>query len=223
MARSRNARKARMASEKRTKKARRELRDLGHSRSNVPQETTLVTAPRDTTFLDLPAELRNAIYELVLLGPSAIAITRKSRPKLPSLLRTNRQIREETCAIYFAGNTFHGLVYHDKRNGRRTIRQPAICLWLDTIGRANCALIRRSELSSTEGFTMQLELLLLGVETHGLLARDFARGLFDSGVRDEVVAFQTSVIYGGAAFDYWAGDVREELQILGSSSEDDTI
>ncbi|KAK5726858.1 hypothetical protein LTR15_002748 [Elasticomyces elasticus] len=68
----------------------------------------------------LPAELRNAIYELFLVKRPPITIsrnafvekddcfaTRKVRlTKLPAITRTNRQIREETLAIFLGANTF---------------------------------------------------------------------------------------------------------------------
>lgn len=56
-------------------------------------------------FLDLPAELRNWIYELALVkrdGPIDIPPRRNE----PALLMVNRQIRKETRAIFWSGNIF---------------------------------------------------------------------------------------------------------------------
>lgn len=52
--------------------------------------------------LDLPAELRNHIYELVLIQDGTINIT----TPLPSLLSTCRQFRIEGRDLYFRRNKF---------------------------------------------------------------------------------------------------------------------
>ena len=74
-------------------------------------------------FFTLPPELRNRIYELLLLpntneqGPYSI-----SRHRLnPAILNVNRQIRSESAGIFFQNNTFQ-------------FSDPAICLrWLRTV------------------------------------------------------------------------------------------
>ncbi|GIZ39154.1 hypothetical protein CKM354_000254500 [Cercospora kikuchii] len=54
--------------------------------------------------LDLPADLRNIIYEYSLLQPDRIQIT--SGLKQPALLATCRQIRSETRMMWFWRNKF---------------------------------------------------------------------------------------------------------------------
>lgn len=59
----------------------------------------------------LSAELRNAIYELVLVQDKPLVVCRKHlTPELtavqPALTRVCRQIREETLGMFYHGNTF---------------------------------------------------------------------------------------------------------------------
>lgn len=53
----------------------------------------------------LPAELRNEIYRLVLLSQSRITIGARNHEQ-PALLRTCRQLREETSSIFYDENRF---------------------------------------------------------------------------------------------------------------------
>ncbi|KAM3415989.1 hypothetical protein BST61_g9477 [Cercospora zeina] len=68
----------------------------------LPQATSSVG------FLDLPAELRNIIYEMCLLETRRINITREL--KQPALLATCRQIRGETKMLWFWRNRFRYFV-----------------------------------------------------------------------------------------------------------------
>ncbi|KAK5695989.1 hypothetical protein LTR97_008409 [Elasticomyces elasticus] len=79
--------------------------------SQVPRKERKVEGQHDssTTFVDcklleLSAELRNIIYELVLLSKDAIFVTPTLRS--PSLLQVSRQIRTETLAMWYESNTF---------------------------------------------------------------------------------------------------------------------
>lgn len=59
--------------------------------------------------LKLPAELRNRIYEMVLLDATTTHVTTaKAKPDWhsPGLLRTCHQIRSEASSIYYAVNIF---------------------------------------------------------------------------------------------------------------------
>lgn len=60
-----------------------------------------------TTFLSLPAEIRNEIYSLALVECSPVTI-RSARPYLlePGLLATNRQVRSEVLGIWYGENVF---------------------------------------------------------------------------------------------------------------------
>lgn len=55
--------------------------------------------------LKLPGELRNRIYELVIVEKGRLKITAKG-PGQPALLRTCRQIRREAGTIYYGSNDF---------------------------------------------------------------------------------------------------------------------
>lgn len=61
-------------------------------------------------FFDLPAELRNRIYILVLVNSETLAIKRKpashSTGHLGALTRTSRQLRSETLPVYYSANHF---------------------------------------------------------------------------------------------------------------------
>lgn len=81
------------------------------------QRTTVAVASRaaqipSTTyspFLNLPAELRNWIYEALLLEPEPITVARPPLFKdwtAHPLLHTCRQIRNEGSQIYFSSNIF---------------------------------------------------------------------------------------------------------------------
>ena len=58
--------------------------------------------------LELPAELRDYIYELALVNESNIVIDPWDNPKAaqPSLTRVNRKIRDETLPMFYAKNSF---------------------------------------------------------------------------------------------------------------------
>jgi hypothetical protein len=55
---------------------------------------------QSTCLLDLSAELRNRIYEHVLLDEEITIIDKDFRP--PALLQVNRQVRSETHRMYYA-------------------------------------------------------------------------------------------------------------------------
>ncbi|GIZ41185.1 hypothetical protein CKM354_000450000 [Cercospora kikuchii] len=80
-----------------------------------------------TGFLDLPAELRNRVYELLIAHNQLITLSRtvgqanKSPyqqngpayqdheavlPRLPALAAVNQQVRTESLAIFYGSNTF---------------------------------------------------------------------------------------------------------------------
>ncbi|KAK5684304.1 hypothetical protein LTS10_004171 [Elasticomyces elasticus] len=64
--------------------------------------------PRQTSalLLDLPPELRNAIYEYVLVIEQPITITKTSKWTQPGLLRVCKQIRHEAASLYYNTNKF---------------------------------------------------------------------------------------------------------------------
>ncbi|KAK5715899.1 hypothetical protein LTR15_009724 [Elasticomyces elasticus] len=60
--------------------------------------------------LTLPAELRNAIYELVL--PQDIIIEVDQNMRAPPLLQVCREVRIETVPMWYLGNTFQHTIKH---------------------------------------------------------------------------------------------------------------
>lgn len=56
------------------------------------------------TLLTLPAELRVSIWEYASIEPDTITVTESL--KLPALLSVNRQVRNETCRLWFSKNSF---------------------------------------------------------------------------------------------------------------------
>ncbi|KAI5363169.1 hypothetical protein Slin14017_G068500 [Septoria linicola] len=77
-----------------------------------------------TGFLDLPAELRNRVYELIVtrnqviplskvVGAAIVIYSNPARedsmsifPRLPALSGVSRQVRTEALAIFYGSNTF---------------------------------------------------------------------------------------------------------------------
>lgn len=57
-------------------------------------------------FLDLPAEVRNSIYELSIQGPHQYL----AHVRLPSLAQVSRQVRDEVLPIFFSTTTFNVIV-----------------------------------------------------------------------------------------------------------------
>ena len=62
---------------------------------------------QDTTFLDLPAEMRNEIYGYAIPCQQLIAVNH-TQPYLlePNLLAVNRQVRSETLPFFYGENDF---------------------------------------------------------------------------------------------------------------------
>ncbi|KAK3641142.1 hypothetical protein LTR56_006864 [Elasticomyces elasticus] len=56
----------------------------------------------------LPAELRNSMYEMVLIQDTSIDVTVDTR--LPALLRVSKQIRVEALIMWHEGNTFEFMI-----------------------------------------------------------------------------------------------------------------
>ncbi|KAK5116645.1 hypothetical protein LTR62_007319 [Meristemomyces frigidus] len=57
-------------------------------------------------FLALPAEIRNRIYEYVLLQHHVSMAPFAINPHTPGLLRVNKQARAEAIGIYYLRNNF---------------------------------------------------------------------------------------------------------------------
>lgn len=111
------------------------------------QQSTITTDQPSCRLLDLPPELRNHIYEYLLLGgeneapirvtdcvpvehwlpPTILQAGSEDLWKPPAILQTCQQIRGEATPVYYTTNTFDVVV--DSRNLERTI-----CRWLSALG-----------------------------------------------------------------------------------------
>jgi len=87
--------------------------DDQHGNTSDPQIRTVATAestgPQAGLF-KLPAELRNLIYELVIIERRSVSIPpAEDRTHVkPGLLQVNREIRAEALPIYYGGTHFRG-------------------------------------------------------------------------------------------------------------------
>jgi hypothetical protein len=72
------------------------------------EESTGTTTNEVSPLLELPPELRNTIYHLVLTSNNGeyVEITLKVVKKQTALLRVCSQIRNEATQIFYATNTF---------------------------------------------------------------------------------------------------------------------
>lgn len=78
----------------------------------------------------MPAEIRNHIYELVLVSESPIKATEHPRDAIPPLLQVCRQVRSEALPIFYSQNTFLHVV--------TDANTAHLCLWLSSIGPQSC-------------------------------------------------------------------------------------
>jgi hypothetical protein len=62
-----------------------------------------------SSFLDLPAELRNNIYSQLLIMDGYVRLTEKKTTKVPALklLRVCKQLHDEAASIFYAANSFY--------------------------------------------------------------------------------------------------------------------
>ncbi|KAK0307650.1 hypothetical protein LTR01_005650 [Friedmanniomyces endolithicus] len=75
--------------------------------------TALATAIQQTSrLLDLPPEIRNTIYHLVLVRECRKRVLAPALPYDPALLRTCHQIRQEAQGIFLHQNTFYITVFN---------------------------------------------------------------------------------------------------------------
>ncbi|KAK5704352.1 hypothetical protein LTR97_003370 [Elasticomyces elasticus] len=73
----------------------------------LPAEIPNLPCQTCSRLLDLPPELRNAIYEYALVIHQPITISKTSQWTQPGLLRACKQIRQEAAPIYYGMNQFH--------------------------------------------------------------------------------------------------------------------
>ena len=81
-----------------------------HASLNPKYEIVEMSVKYTSQLLGLPAELRNKIYRLALLSTEKIEVSDNNKPKEPSLLMVNKQIRKEAIGIYYSENHFRFVV-----------------------------------------------------------------------------------------------------------------
>ena len=126
--------------------------------------TTLRTKNRQarhqtSLLLMLPAELRNRIYEMVLLRPEVINLVYLDPRRLkhlehevaqPSLTRTCHQIREETLPIFYGQNVFLTYAVTTNWSGASGAIPRGSKSWVNAIGRENRRALKHLYIDSTE-------------------------------------------------------------------------
>jgi len=106
-------------------------------------------------FLDLPGELRNEIYGLLVVQIRVIKRTifsSSTLPTLPAITRVNRQVRLEARQVYYMQNTFECLLSarYDLTAYRKFIRKAGIPQCPDFKNNIKCMMLsasRRSRVS----------------------------------------------------------------------------
>lgn len=96
---------------------------------------TVTSPPPRCTLLGLPAELRNSIWELVVLWRQdvRIGISRSDRyVALPPLLRVNKQIRRETLPKFFDSKKF--ILYFEFTETYVPSSYPVTTSWIHAVG-----------------------------------------------------------------------------------------
>lgn len=94
-------------------KRQRHLQDQIYSRQWMllqwqKEQAERVAARLRSRLLDLPSELRNQIWRLVLLSPQPLPVVTQVGPLVkPGLLSTSQSVREEATGIFYLENTFH--------------------------------------------------------------------------------------------------------------------
>lgn len=93
-----------------------------------------------TSFLDLPAEIRNRIYNEALVKPSPIQLrTVVPYAKEPALLLASKQVRSEVLAVFYGANTFSVF------NGNSVRQHSGISItknFLEKLGTEKAAILR---------------------------------------------------------------------------------
>ena len=105
------------------------------------------TSQAKTTFLDLPGEIRNQIYDMYMASQGPVIVYSRRNPVTPALLRTSSQIRDETKALYWSGSTFV-FVSGCRLNRHCAVDEEAYRAdsWLRAAGATNIAMMTRIQL-----------------------------------------------------------------------------
>jgi hypothetical protein len=86
--------------------------------ATTPPQTAAVAVSR-RSFVDLPPELRNTVYQHVFVRKDMLQVPqRRDRPGLclsAQFLRTCKLVHDEACSILYGSNAFHFERHHDTR------------------------------------------------------------------------------------------------------------
>lgn len=91
--------------------------------------------------LELPAELRNMVYEFVLTSPSAL-----QRPAQPALTMACRQVRDEALPLFYSSNVFSFDLRYQYPTSPMAFRAQGL-QWLDSITQKNSTHIQKLRLA----------------------------------------------------------------------------
>ena len=100
--------------------------DISHpqrTEMETPTQNAPETTKAATSFMHLPAELRNMIYEFALLEQDSVDICAAEEP--PALLSTSLAISREATPIYYGANTFDAPYQPDAARWLRTLSKRA--------------------------------------------------------------------------------------------------
>ncbi|KAF7195113.1 hypothetical protein HII31_03581 [Pseudocercospora fuligena] len=115
----------------------------------VEQTREMKDTLQRSSLFSLSAELRNAIYEEVLLEEEHpinmqddhVMDSSLTAPPIPSLLHVSQQVRCEAAPIYYGANTFWACAYPPEHRKLEGIQKP-IRSWLELIGPKQCGMIK---------------------------------------------------------------------------------
>ncbi|KXT08509.1 hypothetical protein AC579_9220 [Pseudocercospora musae] len=139
-------------------------------------------------FLNLPAELRNDIYRLTLIGEGPINLMDGNLfngPGEPALLAVCKQTREEAIRIWYEENAFE---YEETSMAFGRFDWTLLADWLRRIGRERCEKLQRFVLSYQAPTSPRSNFPHKpGAEN---AAASFVRGLRQAGVRLQSVVVE---------------------------------
>ena len=88
----------------------------------MPENNKDEPADNGSSFLSLPAEIRNKVYEFVATADLEAFVERMTKP---GLLLTSKQLRREYIDIFFRTSALHIDAYNGPSDGWQQIRDPS--------------------------------------------------------------------------------------------------
>ena len=171
------------------------IEGLPRDGNNMKKEDGRIRAAarQRSALLNLPAELRNKIYELCLVYEDTISILwvarntnerkqfqLKCHPHEPALVRTSRQLRYEGSPIYYAANSFHVRL------------RKSLYRWLTDIGERN-----RAMLNDVRGFCYDQKIAFSNPAESMLLLKDIEKELKEVDISLPKDTFRKATIVEG--------------------------